>query len=136
MKCRNPKCSPPLDFCDDCKGQVVRDGHAVRVPMMMMDSMQRAVAANAPAGFNDAVREEARRDHEAWKAQGQPIQHDGISEYHALALGVNARSNAATLADAQRRGATIQAARDHAGNASEKAYAAMCDELQNAHRRA
>ena len=131
--------------CMDCRPQapcyrheVIADGKSVRVPMMLRDSMQRSVAANpAVRAMEDReAREQARRDHDEWLRNGQPIQHDGISPYHAKVLAANTRSNAAALAHSQRRHAAAQAARDHAGNASDNAYAEMCEQLQNAHRRA
>lgn len=133
----NRNCTPS-NLCTPCNGGgVLKDGEGISVPMMMRDSMHQAaqrVIRESRVTVTDDVRAQARRDHEAWQRQGQPIQHDGLSDYHAAALAVNARSNAATLAQAAERNTQVQAARDRHNNASDVAYAAMCADLQNGRR--
>lgn len=127
----NRNCTP-VTLCTPCNGGgVLRDGEGITVPMVLCDSMHEAARrALNESRVTDSVRSQAAADHEAWKRDGQPIQHDGLSDYEAAALASNARNNAATLEQARRNTATQQAVRDHHGNASERAYADECARLQ------
>lgn len=128
----NRHCAPE-DPCTSCSGsgRPLRDGERARVPMLLMDGVQRGIAQHGPAvsrtprsEIPQDVRAQARRDHEEWKRQHQPSRGDSLDEYYAAVVAASARSNAATLERAQRQHDAMQAVRDHYRNASEAAYAA------------
>lgn len=116
----------------------VADGAVVRVPMAMMDSMQRDLAARVD---NADVRAQARADQERWKleqaAGGATFDSAGLAQHQAAKAQANARmlADAQTTADrvqgyadgyAQRdvdRAATVQA------HPAAAAYNAMCRDL-------
>ncbi|WP_141482619.1 hypothetical protein [Marilutibacter maris] len=101
-----------MNLCPLCSGSnTVRDGKVVRVPLVMMDSMQREVAAHFAASTSDASatgdngyaasvaaldhrtrslssqqvdadRAQARADHEEWKRQQASGSHVATSTSH------------------------------------------------------
>lgn len=89
-QCRTPGCSRHAP-CNACS--VVQDGQSIRVPMYMMDSLQRSVAASvrSPAppmteSQRQVARAEAYQDHcrEQHEARQRAIAADpALAAYHA-----------------------------------------------------
>ena len=136
-----PDCRPGR-LCDQHTG-VMKDGGTIRVPMMMMDSVQRAlhgrVHGAAPA-IPDDVRAQARADHEKWKTQQQDAA-TGLDPHYREVLDAKGRQGAAQLKEFADNAARVQAHVDHyaeqdaaraaaiRANPREAAYQAVCDGL-------
>jgi cell division septum initiation protein DivIVA len=139
----NPNCSPARR-CGPCSGGIVQDGEQVITRMMFLDSVQNAIATRF-TDTGDAIRAQARADHEEWKRGQQTPANDGAKvgfDDSARHTAAKAQANARLLADAAANAARVlgyadgyreQHERDQAAignNPRDKAYAEMCDSLQ------
>jgi hypothetical protein len=89
---------------------VVRDGRRIRVPMMMMDSLQRSIAASDGLARSHEFAAEFRRAHDRRKALDAALGSDDPTIRAATRAGLAAAPVADALAASHRHAATFRAA--------------------------
>jgi hypothetical protein len=89
---------------------VVRDGRRIRVPMMMMDSLQRSVAASDGLARSHEFAAAFRRAHDRRKTLDAALGSDDPTIRAATRAGLAAAPVADALAASHRHAATFRAA--------------------------